>query len=193
MSEIRFDVVSSAGQTYELIPGGSEVPITVKNFKNYCVQYRQYRLKEFHRQIDLIRQGLHSVVPCYYLTLFTAKELEEAVCGKGRIDVELLKRNTTYGGEFTESSPLIQYFWTVLTDMFTDEQRRLFLTFAWGRSTLPSCDKDFQMKFTINNFDAFDENSDPDKMLPRTFSSDEQRCVAHRSMHSRITHVLLHH
>ena len=91
MSELRFDVVSSAGQTYELIPGGTDIPITAENFKEYCTCYRQYRLNEFNRQIEFIRQGLYSIVPCYYLSLFTANELEEAVCGKGQIDIELLK------------------------------------------------------------------------------------------------------
>ena len=48
-------------------------------------------------RLILVRQGLYSVIPCYYLSLFTANELEEAVCGNGQIDVELLKRNTAYG------------------------------------------------------------------------------------------------
>ncbi len=165
MSELRFDVVSSSGQAYELVPGGTEIPITAANFKHYCSCYRQYRLNEFNRQINLIREGLYSIVPCYYLSLFTAKELEEAVCGKGRIDIELLKRNTYYGGEYNADSPPMERFWTVLNEMFNDEQKKSFLIFVWGRSTLPSRDEDFQSKFILNKFDVYD--GEVDKTLPR--------------------------
>ena len=62
MSELRFDVVSSSGQTYELVPGGTEISITAANFKQYCSCYRQYRLNEFNRQINLIREGIYIVL-----------------------------------------------------------------------------------------------------------------------------------
>ena len=169
MSELRFDLVSSSGQTYELVPGGSDIPITAANFKDYCSCYRQYRLNEFNRQIDLIREGFYTVIPSYYVSLFTAKELEESVCGKGQIDVELLKRNTTYGGGYDSNSPVIERFWMVMNEMFTDEQQKLFLIFVWGRSTLPSRDEDFQTRFTINSFEAF--AGQVDQSLPREKNS----------------------
>ena len=75
MSDLRFDVVSSSGQTYELVPGGMDIPITTANFKQYCSCYRQYHLNEFNRQLDLIRQGLLTIIPSYYLNLLTAKDL----------------------------------------------------------------------------------------------------------------------
>jgi hypothetical protein len=165
MSELRFDVVSSSGKSYELIPGGTDIPITASNIKHYCSCYRQYRLNEFNRQIDLIREGLCSIIPSYYLNLFTANELEESVCGKGRIDVEILKRNTSYSGEYNQNSAPIGRLWTVLNDMFTDDQKKLFLIFVWGRSTLPTRDEDFQNKFTVGPFDV-DENQ-VDRALPR--------------------------
>jgi hypothetical protein len=148
MTEFTFDIVSSTGKTYELVPGGSNIQITAANFEDYCIRYRQYRINEFHRQIEYIRQGLYSVVPWGYLTLFTAHELEEAVCGKGYIDVEMLKRHTRYE-DYDESSPHIQRFWSVLSDMFSEEQKKLLLIFVWGRSTLPYTDDEFSMNFTI--------------------------------------------
>ncbi len=173
MNELRFDVVSSSGQTYELVPGGSDMPITAANFKHYCSCYRQYRLNEFNRQIDLIRQGLLTIIPSYYFNLLTAKELEEAVCGKGEIDVELLKRNTSYGGSYDPESAVVQRFWTVLNEMFNDEQKKLFLIFVWGRSTLPSRDEDFQYKFTISSFDVY--GNDVDQTLPSKNNSVVER------------------
>ena len=150
LDDLRFEAVSADGQTYELIPGGRNISITVENLREYCSNYRQYRLQEFSRQIEYIRQGLYSVVPGYFLSLYTGRELEEAVCGKGEIDVDLLKRNTTYGGDYEENSPCIQRFWTVLKTKFTEEQKKLFLKFVWGRSTLPSRDSGFTSKFVID-------------------------------------------
>ncbi|CAF2675651.1 unnamed protein product [Rotaria sp. Silwood2] len=48
MTELTVDVVSLTGQTYELIPCGSHIPVTAVNFEDYCMRYRQYRINEFH-------------------------------------------------------------------------------------------------------------------------------------------------
>lgn len=122
------------------------------------------RLNEFHRQIDYIRQGIHSIVYSYYLHLSTARELEKAVCGKGHIDVELLKRNTQYRRDYNENSPVIQNFWKVMSEMFTEEQKKLLLIFAWGRSTLPIRDDDFLPKFINHKLRI--ENGNVDQTLP---------------------------
>ncbi|CAF3929850.1 unnamed protein product, partial [Rotaria sordida] len=164
MFSVRIPLMSSAGETYELVPGGSEIPITANNFQEYCTRYREYRLNEFSRQIEFIRQGLYSVVPGYYLNLFTASELEESVCGKGEIDIEILKRNTNYGGNLNENSPHIQRFWNVLSEMFNEEQKKQFLIFVWGRSTLPVQDEDFTMKFGISEY--YLSSNEVDKALP---------------------------
>ncbi|CAF5024094.1 unnamed protein product [Rotaria sp. Silwood1] len=63
MTELTYDVVSSTGQIYELISGGFHIRITAPNFEDYCMHYRQYRINEFYRQIEFIRQGLYSVGP----------------------------------------------------------------------------------------------------------------------------------
>ncbi|CAF5129046.1 unnamed protein product, partial [Rotaria sp. Silwood1] len=152
LDELRFEVLSSNGQTYELVPNGKNIPITLSNFKDYCSYYREYRLNEFYRQIDCIRQGLYSVIPGYFLSLFTANELEEMICGKGEMDIELLKRNTIYSGHYNKDSLSIQRFWTILREIFNEEQKKMFLKFVWGRCTLPNCDDDFETKFHIEPY-----------------------------------------
>jgi len=99
------------------------------------------------------------------LSLFTAMELEKSVCGESQVDVELLKRNTYYRGDYDRNSPVIERFWTVLGKMFNNDQRKLFLIFVWGRDTLPTNDKDFIYKFQINTFDVAENIVD--KTLPR--------------------------
>ncbi|CAF3035361.1 unnamed protein product [Rotaria sp. Silwood2] len=164
MSELTFDVVGSAGKTFELIPGGFHIPITAANFEDYCMSYRQYRVNEFHRQVDCIRQGLYSVVPSAYLTLFTASELEEAVCGKGYIDIEMLKRHTYYNSD-NETTPHIVRFWSVLSEMFNEEQKKQFLIFVWGRSTLPNRDENFSTNLQISRLEI---TGNIDDALPKS-------------------------
>ncbi|CAF5054946.1 unnamed protein product, partial [Rotaria sp. Silwood1] len=36
MSELRFNVISSSGQTYELMPGGQDISVIPRNFPEYC-------------------------------------------------------------------------------------------------------------------------------------------------------------
>ena len=131
------------------------------------MHYRQYRINEFHRQIEFIREGLYSIVPCGYMTLLTAHELEQAVCGKGYIDIEMLKRNTRYG-TYQESLPVIQQFWSVLSEMFSEEQKKQFLIFVWGRGTLPYRDEDYSSKFIITRLVP---TGDVDEALPSKFPS----------------------
>ncbi|CAF1105332.1 unnamed protein product [Rotaria sordida] len=186
-------IMSSAGETYELVPGGSEIPITANNFQEYCTRYREYRLNEFSRQIEFIRQGLYSVVPGYYLNLFTASELEESVCGKGEIDIEILKRNTNYGGNLNENSPHIQRFWNVLSEMFNEEQKKQFLIFVWGRSTLPVQDEDFTMKFGISEY--YLSSNEVDKALPRShtcfFTIDLPEYSTTEIMYERLNYAIM--
>ena len=168
MSDLYFDVNSSSGkETFELIRDGSTIAVDANNVQQYFSAYKEYRLNEFNRPIDLIRQGLYSVVPSSFLSLFTGQELEEAVCGKREIDVELLKRNTRYENGYNTDSVVIQRFWKVMSEMFTNDQKKLFLTFVWGRNTLPKDDHDFRSKFTISRLD--NDRNDLDKLLPRKF------------------------
>ena len=100
------------------------------------------------------------------MNLFTSQELEEKVCGlQGRFDRELLKGNTSYGDDYTSETPVIERFWTVISDIFTHEQKKLFLIFVSGRSTLPSCDANFSSRFVINRLDVSD-GMDVDRILP---------------------------
>ncbi|CAF5219035.1 unnamed protein product [Rotaria magnacalcarata] len=141
--------MSSAEYMYELMPDGKAIRVTLNNFKEYCIRYREYHFNEFRRQIEYNRQGICSIVPNSFMAFLTVNELEDAVCGKGHIDIELLKRNTQYSN-CKNDTPFIQQFWKILSEMFNEEQKKLFLKFVWGRNTLPSCDEEFTQKFSIN-------------------------------------------
>jgi hypothetical protein len=52
--------------------------------------------------------------------------------------------------------------------MFSEEQKKLFLIFVWGRSTLPYSDEYFTTNFKI---DRLETSGDVDKTLPSKFIS----------------------
>jgi len=58
-------------------------------------------------------------------------------------------------------------FGTVLSEKFTEEQKKLFSKFVWGRCTLPKCDEDFTSKFRIDSYDV--SNGVVDGALPSKF------------------------
>ena len=116
-----------------------------------------YRAHEAAAAVDAIRRGVASQVravgsvmvvrftlsvaylsqvPASLLPLLTVHELEEAICGKATFDMKLWKENTTYTN-YDEDDRAIQLFWQVLEE-FSDEEKRGFLKFAWGRTRLPT-------------------------------------------------------
>lgn len=64
------------------------------------------------------------------------------VCGSQDIPLSLLKSVATYKG-IDASAPLVQWFWEVMEE-FTNQERSLFLRFAWGRTRLPRTIADFR-------------------------------------------------
>jgi hypothetical protein len=70
------------------------------------------------------------------LSLFTWQQFETLITGTQEIDDELLKRRTRYEN-YNEDDEVIRTFWKVLQS-FSQQERRLFLRFVWGRETLPA-------------------------------------------------------
>ena len=54
----------------------------------------QARLRESDQQIAAIKQGLATVVPVDLLQLWSWGDLERAISGTRKMDLELLKKNT---------------------------------------------------------------------------------------------------
>ncbi|CAF3346877.1 unnamed protein product [Rotaria socialis] len=194
MNDLRFEIMSSAGYMYELMPDGKAIRVTVNNFTEYCIRYHEYHFNEFRRQIEYIRQGLCSIVPNSFMTFLTVNELEDAVCGKGHIDIELLKRNTQYSN-CKNDTPFIQQFWKILSEMFNEEQKKLFLKFVWGRNTLPSCDEEFTQKFSIivlTNRASFELDRTLPKSRTCSFALHLPVYSSTEIMHERLNYAITH-
>lgn len=105
----------------------------------------------FGQQVAAVREGMSWIVPVPLLSLLTAKQLEQMVCGMPEISVEVLKKVVRYR-EVDEQHQLVQWFWHTLEE-FSNEERVLFMRFVSGRSRLPANTADISQRFQIMKVD----------------------------------------
>eukprot|EP01039_Chlorochromonas_danica_P004879 gene4879-5347_t len=156
-----FTTLSSDDRVVPLLPKGDQLDVTLENRQEYIDLVFQYRLHEFDLQAAAVRTGLASILPLHLLNLYTADELEEMVCGKADIDVDLLERVAEYSG-CSPSDPHVRNFWELLSS-FDNNERSAFLRFTWGRSRLPLTAATFTQRFKIQ---SFNKSGSPDSYFP---------------------------
>ncbi|XP_078812489.1 putative E3 ubiquitin-protein ligase HERC1 isoform X5 [Oryzias latipes] len=142
---------SADGMLVPVVPGGQNISLTFANRTEYVERALDYRLHEMDSQVAAVREGMSTIIPVPLLSLLTAQQLEQLVCGLPEVSVEMLKRLVRYR-DITESNQLIGWFWESLEE-FTNEERVLFLRFVSGRSRLPSNPADMSQKFQIIKVD----------------------------------------
>ncbi|CAE7292661.1 Herc2, partial [Symbiodinium pilosum] len=96
-------------------------------------------------QLAALRRGLASVVPIHLLRLWRWQDLRRRVCGNVMVDLECLKQHTVYKNCADTDTPIV-FLWQVL-EGFSQQQRRSFLRFVWGRSSLPG--EFWERNFTV--------------------------------------------
>ncbi|KAG2125194.1 HECT-domain-containing protein [Suillus cothurnatus] len=122
----------------DLIPDGSNVPVTRENRLQYIHLTSHYRLsKQIKLQSEAFFEGLSDMIDPKWLRMFNQQELQILLGGvNAPVDVQDLRVHTQYGGLYDNDEPTIQTFWKVLED-FDQEQRRLFLRFVTSCSRPP--------------------------------------------------------
>ncbi|KAG1784544.1 HECT-domain-containing protein [Suillus plorans] len=122
----------------DLIPDGSNVPVTRENRLQYIYLTSHYRLsKQIKLQSEAFFEGLSDMIDPKWLRMFNQQELQILLGGvNAPVDVQDLRTHTQYGGLYDNDEPTIQTFWKVLED-FDQEQRRLFLRFVTSCSRPP--------------------------------------------------------
>ena len=126
-----FTITGADGKLVELLPGGLDMRVTWDTRDQYIKLAESYKIHEFDKQVTALRKGLVAVIPERALKLCTWQEFEVLVCGDPRIDVDVLKTNTTYHG-YDSGDRACRYFWNVMRSL-DDNQRSDFVRFAWGR------------------------------------------------------------
>uniref|UniRef100_A0A8C4QS03 HECT-type E3 ubiquitin transferase n=1 Tax=Eptatretus burgeri TaxID=7764 RepID=A0A8C4QS03_EPTBU len=127
---------SADGSIVPIIPGGNIIPLTFSIRKTYVERAIDYRLHEMDVQVAAVREGMSWIIPVPLLSLLTAHQLEQMVCGLPEISVAVLRRVVRYR-EVDEQQQLVQWLWQTLSE-FSNEERVLFMRFVSGRSRLPA-------------------------------------------------------
>lgn len=191
MGGLQFAYPDVTGEEIELIEGGREISVSPENASEFGRMLLKNRLSFDRLQLQALRRGLATVVPIQLIRLWSWKDLQERVCGAPEVDMDNLKRHTTYKN-CTSASVHVGYMWEAL-ESFTKQQRRSFLRFVWGRSSLPTVEK-WERNFTVQLLSGTDDSRLPCSHtcfftldLP-TYSSAE---ICHSRILYCITHCLL--
>jgi len=137
----------------DLIPNGSEVPVTKENLTRYFHLMANYRTNvQFQRHTAAFLGGLQKVVPLAWLKMFDPYELNTLISGStAGFDVADLKANTVYSGGYQEDSPCVIWLWQLLQHHLEPEDMGKFLMFITSCSRAPLLGfKNLYPKFCIH-------------------------------------------
>jgi len=162
-----FTTNSFDGREVELLPGGKNRNVTWENRKEYIQLVEEYKLSECDEQVAALIEGISHLIPLSCLILFTPQELQDRICGNADVDMAILKKNTEYSG-LKETDKLVKDFWSVVEN-FTIAERRLFLRFVCGRTTLPATLAESDHCFEIQKYYSLND-ANPDNYLPQAYT-----------------------
>eukprot|EP00873_Tetraselmis_striata_P010062 jgi/Tetstr1/430326/TSEL_020151.t1 len=121
----------------ELKAGGSDVPVTEDNRREFVELYTEYILTESIKpQFEAFSKGFMMVCGGPALNLFHAQELEALVCGEDRLDFDALRKNARYDGGYNAESQAVMWLWEIVLQ-FTDTEKHQFLKFYTGSDRAP--------------------------------------------------------
>ena len=123
--------------THELVPGGSQKPVTQHNKHDFiaaCVDW--YLSRSVAAPFAAFKEGFYSVASGSALVLFNPQELELLVCGLPHLDFHALEKAAIYEGGYFAEHPTVRRFWRLLHAL-TLEQKKRFLAFVTGCDRAP--------------------------------------------------------
>ncbi|CAL1275254.1 unnamed protein product [Larinioides sclopetarius] len=134
------EVYDASGQLLEevdLIPNGSNIPVTNANKIQYLNALAQYRLTTSVKpEIEHFLKGLTELIPDNLLCIFDENELELLMCGTGSYSIADFKANHALSGATYEFRKVLEWFWIAVSN-FTEEEMARLLQFTTGCSQLP--------------------------------------------------------
>ncbi|KAF8339579.1 uncharacterized protein EI90DRAFT_2966715 [Cantharellus anzutake] len=125
-------------KSIDLIPNGSNVPVTRENRTQYIYLVANYRLNiQIKKQSEALFEGVADMIDPKWLRMFDQQELQILISGTQEpVDIDDLKRNTVYGGLYDENHAVVQGFWRVV-ESFDQKQRQSLLRFVTSCSRAP--------------------------------------------------------
>jgi E3 ubiquitin-protein ligase HUWE1 len=120
----------------ELKPGGTNIPVTNENKYEYVKLITENSMtKSIKQQLNAFLESFYEIIPKELISVFNEQEIELLISGLPEIDIDDLRRNTEYVG-YTESSPVITWFWNTVQS-FDRQEKALLLQFCTGTSKVP--------------------------------------------------------
>ncbi|XP_022781948.1 uncharacterized protein LOC111322968 [Stylophora pistillata] len=134
---------SVGGTTEELIPGGSQIPVTPDNIFKYVRLYAtKVMIGCVENELRAMRSGLNDVIPSELLTSLTPEDFQLLLSG-GTTDVDInrLRSVMTFSNSNGCSTDILdrfkRWFWSIVQKM-TPLQRQQLLYFCTGSAVLPA-------------------------------------------------------
>eukprot|EP00731_Ephydatia_muelleri_P024590 Em0016g861a len=128
--ELTFSIESDAfgaATMVELIEGGSQIPVTDQNKKQYVQLVTEMRMTQaIGAQINNFLDGIYEI----------PYPLELLISGLPDINVDDWKANTEYSSGYDKDTAVIQWFWE-LVYCFDRKELATLLQFATGSSRVP--------------------------------------------------------
>lgn len=125
--------VGGAQHSVELCPGGSNIPVTEENRRDFVDKYVDYILtKSVQRQYEAFLDGLMMLCKGPAISLFSPVEMERLVCGNPHLDFAALKAASKYEAGFTASTPAVIWLWDIAENEFDLAEKRMLLKFFTG-------------------------------------------------------------
>ncbi|KAL8778138.1 MAG: hypothetical protein Q9213_007554 [Squamulea squamosa] len=119
-------------RTRELVPGGSNTPVTNKNRLVYISKIARHRLFiQPHAQTSAFLKGLSTIIDPAWLSMFNQHEIQTLISGTDSApDIADLRSNTLYGGLYSIGDdglehPTIQLFWNVVLSLAVEDKMKL--------------------------------------------------------------------
>ena len=158
----------SDGTEVECFSGGAEEPLRFEDRFLLAEWSLRLRIVEAQRYMRFVEEGFKDVVPQNLVSLLDGRDLEDIICGSPDVDVAMLQQHTRYGMGLTEHHPLAVAFWDTLTNVFSDEERRRFVRFAWGQERLPSTHAEYAANNVrlLLNLKKKEDGASVDRVLP---------------------------
>lgn len=128
--------------TVELVPNGAEIALTNERLRDFLEQQITYRTcRRVEEQLSAMLRGFYDVLPPSLLSVFDFQELELLLCGLPTIDMEDWKAHSVYEGAYEAKGAahkVVRWFWEIVEDEFSEEQKARLLQFVTGTSGVPA-------------------------------------------------------
>lgn len=132
-----------SGKVIELIPDGSQIPVTPERAKDYVRHYAVCVMFESVKgELSNMRQGMQSVINTDLLSGLTAEDFQMLLAGGiANVNLSSLKSVITFNNSNSVAKEAFEtfktWFWQIVAKMNTTQRQQL-LYFATGSGALPA-------------------------------------------------------